>query len=140
MCLCFGTDTKAPDREYVESSIVAPGCEVGTAKAGTSILDLSVCYDLRSPELYSLLALRGAEVLAVPAAFTLHTSKDYWELLLSARAVENQTYVLAPAQWGQKADGRWTYWRSMIVGPGVGFLAPAPTVMVTYSPRWTSTT
>ena len=126
MCLCFGTDTKAPDREYVESSIVAPGCEVVTAKAGTSTLGLSVCYDLRFPELYRLLALRGAEVLAVPAAFTLQTGKDYWELLLRARAVENQTYVLAPAHWGQKADGRWTYGRSMIVDPWGTVLGTCP--------------
>jgi predicted amidohydrolase len=108
-------DVKAPDREYVESGIVAPGREIVTAKAGVATLGLSVCYDLRFPELYRLLALRGAEVLAVPAAFTLQTGKDHWELLLRARAVENQAYLVAPAQWGQKADGRWTYGWSMIV-------------------------
>jgi deaminated glutathione amidase len=110
-------DVKAPDREYVESRIITPGREVVTAKAGATTLGLSVCYDLRFPELYRLLALSGAEILAVPAAFTLQTGKDHWEILLRARAVENQAYVIAPAQWGQKADGRWTYGRSMIVDP-----------------------
>lgn len=110
-------DVKAPDREYLESKTIAPGEEIVTAKAGVATLGLSVCYDVRFPELYRLLALRGAEVIAVPAAFTLQTGKDHWELLLRARAVENQAFVVAPAQWGQKADGRWTYGRSMIVDP-----------------------
>ena len=110
-------DVKAPDREYLESKTIASGSEIVTAKAGVANLGLSVCYDVRFPELYRLLALRGAEVFAVPAAFTLQTGKDHWELLLRARAVENQAFVVAPAQWGQKADGRWTYGRSMIVDP-----------------------
>ena len=119
-------DVKAPDREYIESKTIAPGREVVTAKAGAATLGLSVCYDLRFPELYRLLTLRGAEVLAVPAAFTLQTGKDHWELLLRARAVENQAYVVAPAQWGQKADGRWTYGRSMIVDPWGTVLGTCP--------------
>ena len=119
-------DVKAPDREYLESKLIAPGREIVTAKAGVATLGLSVCYDLRFPELYRLLALRGAEILAVPAAFTLQTGKDHWELLLRARAVENQAYVVAPAQWGQKADGRWTYGRSMIVDPWGTILAQCP--------------
>ena len=119
-------DVKAPDREYLESKTVAPGAEIVTAKAGAATLGLSVCYDVRFPELYRLLALRGAEVLAVPAAFTLQTGKDHWELLLRARAVENQAFVVAPAQWGQKADGRWTYGRSMIVDPWGTILAQCP--------------
>ncbi len=119
-------DVKAPDRDYKESEMIAPGREVVTAKAGAATLGLSVCYDLRFPELYRLLALRGAEILAVPAAFTLQTGKDHWELLLRARAVENQAYVIAPAQWGQKADGRWTYGRSMIVDPWGTILSTCP--------------
>ncbi len=119
-------DVKAPDREYLESRIIAPGHDIVIAKAGAATLGLSVCYDLRFPELYRLLALRGAEILAVPAAFTLQTGKDHWELLLRARAVENQAYVVAPAQWGQKADGRWTYGRSMIVDPWGTVLATCP--------------
>jgi deaminated glutathione amidase len=119
-------DVKAPDREYLESGTIAPGEEIVTAKAGAATLGLSVCYDVRFPELYRLLALRGAEVLAVPAAFTLQTGKDHWELLLRARAVENQAFVVAPAQWGRKADGRWTYGRSMIVDPWGTVLATCP--------------
>ncbi len=119
-------DVKAPDREYVESRTIAPGREGITAKAGVATLGLSVCYDLRFPELYRLLALGGTKILAVPSAFTLQTGKDHWELLLRARAVENQAYVLAPAQWGQKADGRWTYGRSMIADPWGTVLAQCP--------------
>jgi deaminated glutathione amidase len=119
-------DVKVSDREYLESANIAPGSEIVTAKAGAATLGLSVCYDVRFPELYRLLALRGAEILAVPAAFTLQTGKDHWELLLRARAVENQAFVVAPAQWGQKADGRWTYGRSMIVDPWGTVLATCP--------------
>jgi predicted amidohydrolase len=119
-------DVKASGQEYLESGTIEPGREIVTAKAGVTALGLSVCYDLRFPELYRLLALRGAEVLSVPAAFTLQTGKDHWELLLRARAVENQAFVLAPAQWGQRADGRWTYGRSMIVDPWGTVLATCP--------------
>ena len=119
-------DVKAPDRDYLESRTVAPGSEVVAAKAGPATIGLSVCCDLRFPELYRLLALQGAEILAVPAAFTLQTGKDHWELLLRARAVENQAFVVAPAQWGQKADGRWTYGRSMVVDPWGTVLAQCP--------------
>jgi predicted amidohydrolase len=119
-------DVKAPDREYLESRTIAAGTEIVTVKAGAATIGLSVCYDVRFPELYRLLALRGAEVLAVPAAFTLQTGKDHWELLLRARAVENQAYVVAPAQWGRKADGRWTYGRSIIVDPWGTVLAQCP--------------
>jgi deaminated glutathione amidase len=119
-------DVKAPDREYLESEAIAAGTEIVTAKAGVATLGLSVCYDVRFPELYRLLALRGAEVLAVPAAFTLQTGKDHWELLLRARAVENQAFVVAPAQWGRKANGRWTYGRSIVVDPWGTVLAQCP--------------
>ena len=119
-------DVKAPDREYLESADMAPGNEVVTAKAGSTVLGLSVCYDVRFPELYRLLALRDAEILAVPAAFTLQTGKDHWEVLLRARAIENQAFVVAPAQWGRKADGRRTYGRSMIVDPWGTVLAQCP--------------
>ncbi len=119
-------DVKVADREYLESRTIAPGKEIVTAKAGPATIGLSVCYDVRFPELYRMLALAGAEILMVPAAFTLQTGKDHWELLLRARAVENQAYVVAPAQWGQKADGRWTYGRSMIVDPWGVVLARCP--------------
>jgi deaminated glutathione amidase len=114
------------DKEYLESATIAPGDEVVTAKAGATTLGLTVCYDVRFPELYRLLALAGAEVLAVPAAFTLQTGKDHWEVQLRARAIENQAFVIAPAQWGQKADGRRTYGRSMIVDPWGTVLSTCP--------------
>lgn len=119
-------DVSVSDKKYLESATISPGDEIVTAKAGAATLGLSVCYDVRFPELYRLLALRGSEILAVPAAFTLQTGKDHWELLLRARAVENQAYVVAPAQWGQKADGRWTYGRSMIVDPWGTVLSQCP--------------
>jgi predicted amidohydrolase len=119
-------DVKVSDKEYLESANIAPGKDIVTAKAGPATLGLSVCYDIRFPELYRLLALRGAEILGVPAAFTLQTGKDHWEVLLRARAVENQAFVVAPAQWGRKADGRWTYGRSMIVDPWGIVLATCP--------------
>lgn len=119
-------DVELPDGEYLESETIAPGDEIVTAKAGSATLGLSVCYDVRFPELYRLLALRGAQVLAVPAAFTLQSGKDHWELLLRARAVENQAFVVAPAQWGQQADGRWTYGRAMIVDPWGTVVAQCP--------------
>jgi predicted amidohydrolase len=119
-------DVKVSNDEYLESATIAPGNEIVTAKAGVATLGLSVCYDLRFPELYRLLALRGAEILAVPAAFTLQTGKDHWEILLRARAVENQAFVVAPAQWGRKANGRWTYGRSTIVDPWGTVLATCP--------------
>ena len=119
-------DVKVSEKEYLESANIAPGSEIVAAKAGAATLGISVCYDVRFPELYRLLALRGAEILAVPAAFTLQTGKDHWEILLRARALENQAFVVAPAQWGQKADGRWTYGRSMIVDPWGVVLAICP--------------
>lgn len=119
-------DVKAPDREYLESASMAPGSEAVTAGAGETKVGLSVCYDLRFPELYRALALDGAEVLTVPSAFTLQTGKDHWELLLRARAVENQAYVIAPNQWGRSADGRSIYGRSMIVDPWGTVLSTCP--------------
>jgi predicted amidohydrolase len=119
-------DVRVSENEYLESATIAPGGEIATAKVGVATLGLSVCYDVRFPELYRLLALRGAEILTVPAAFTLQTGKDHWEILLRARAVENQAFVVAPAQWGHKANGRWTYGRSMIVDPWGTVLATCP--------------
>jgi predicted amidohydrolase len=87
---------------------------------------LSVCYDLRFPELYRILAVEGAEVVTVPAAFTLYTGKDHWELLLRARAVENQCFVVASNEWGVHEEGKAAYGRSMIVDPWGVVLATAP--------------
>jgi predicted amidohydrolase len=110
---------------YRESEIEEPGdgpvsCEVEGWRLG-----LTVCYDLRFPELYRILAVEGAELVTVPAAFTLFTGKDHWELLLRARAVENQSYVVAANQWGA-VEGKASYGRSSIVDPWGVVLAQAP--------------
>ena len=89
-------------------------------------MGLSVCYDLRFPELYRTLAATGAELLVVPAAFTLHTGKDHWHVLLRARAVESQCYVAAAAQWGKHPLGRVTYGHALIVDPWGTVLAEVP--------------
>src|SRR5262249_10576670 len=78
---------------------------------------LSICYDLRFPEFYRKLRAEGADVFVVPAAFTLHTGKDHWHVLLQARAIENQVYVVAPAQFGRHNERRTTYGHSLIVDP-----------------------
>ena len=80
-------------------------------------LGLSVCYDLRFPELYRKLVDRGADVIVVPAAFTLATGKDHWHVLLRARAIESQAYVIAAGQWGAHPRGRRTYGKSLVVDP-----------------------
>lgn len=102
---------------YHESAAVAPGTEVVAADTEVGRMGLSVCYDLRFPELYRRLSRDGATVLTVPAAFTLMTGKDHWEVLLRARAIENQAYVLAPAQGGRHSANRMTYGHAMVVDP-----------------------
>jgi predicted amidohydrolase len=81
---------------------------------------------MRFPELYRCLALAGAKVIAVPAAFTAFTGKDHWEPLLRARAIENQCYIIAPAQWGEHPVGRQCYGRSLIINPWGTVIAQAP--------------
>jgi predicted amidohydrolase len=119
-------DVEVGGQVYRESEVEEPGesaisCDVEGWKVG-----LTVCYDLRFPELYRILAVEGAEVITVPSAFTLFTGKDHWELLLRARAVENQCYVVAADQWGTHGDGKASYGRSMIVDPWGLVLAQAP--------------
>jgi predicted amidohydrolase len=111
---------------YRESESQEAGDEIALFDTDGWRVGLTICYDVRFPELYRILALRGAQLVTVPAAFTLHTGKDHWELLLRARAVENQCYVLAAAEWGLGDDGRATYGRSMIVDPWGVVLACAP--------------
>jgi deaminated glutathione amidase len=102
---------------YRESAAVAPGTEVVVADSPLGKVGLSVCYDLRFPELYRQLAKNGAVLLTVPAAFTLMTGKDHWEVLLRARAIENQAYVIAPAQQGKHPKDRMTWGHAMVVDP-----------------------
>lgn len=102
---------------YRESAAVAPGTEVVVADTPVGKVGLSVCYDLRFPELYRKHSELGAVLLTVPAAFTLATGKDHWEVLLRARAIENQAYVIAPAQQGRHPKDRWTWGHAMVVDP-----------------------
>jgi deaminated glutathione amidase len=112
--------------DYQESGQIRPGNRVVTADLEGITFGLSICYDLRFPELYRALSLRGAQVAFVPAAFTLITGRDHWFPLLRARAIENQMYLVAPAQFGQHDDGRRTYGRSAIVDPWGTVVAAAP--------------
>jgi nitrilase len=100
---------------YDEGKVLEAGGQPTSFAAGDVRVGLSVCYDLRFPELYR--SYGGCELLAVPAAFTYTTGQAHWELLLRARAVENQCYVIAPAQGGKHANGRRTWGHSMIVDP-----------------------
>ena len=111
---------------YRESQSVAPGDDVVVADVDGVPTGLSICYDLRFPELYRRLADDGARVLVVPAAFMLHTGRDHWEVLLRARAIENQCYVLAAGQIGDHDPGRTCFGRSMIVDPWGTVVAQAP--------------
>ncbi|MCO4761291.1 MAG: carbon-nitrogen hydrolase family protein [Myxococcales bacterium] len=116
---------------FKESDDIIPGTQPVIADIEGMRLGLSICYDLRFPELYRKLAEAGAEVITVPAAFTAQTGKAHWEVLLRARAIENQCYVLAPDQWGIHGGKRHSHGDSMIIDPwgqviarvsdGVGF-------------------
>jgi predicted amidohydrolase len=110
---------------YRESANVAPGNAPVVADTPWGPLGLSICYDLRFPELYRELARRGARYLAVPSAFTPQTGKDHWEVLLRARAIENQAFVVAPAQAGRHGPDRASHGRSMIIDPWGLVLAQA---------------
>jgi nitrilase len=103
--------------QYLESRSFEPGDEVVVADTPCGKLGLAVCYDLRFPELFRRLLDQGAELFVVPAAFTAHTGKAHWEVLVRARAIENLAYVIAAAQGGRHANGRETHGDSMIVSP-----------------------
>ena len=120
-------DVEVGGRTYRESEFEAPGDEPVTSQlADGSGLGLTICYDLRFPELSRILAVEGATVLTVPAAFTETTTRDHWEVLLRARAIENQCFVIAANQVGEPAPGIRTGGRSMIVDPWGLVLAQAP--------------
>jgi deaminated glutathione amidase len=120
-------DVEIPGRvSYQESRSVAPGTDPVAVDVDGVRLGLSICYDLRFPELYRRLAIAGAKVLAVPAAFMTHTGRDHWEVLLRARAIENQCYVVAAGQIGDHDPGRTCYGRSMVIDPWGTVLAQAP--------------
>jgi predicted amidohydrolase len=111
----FDVTIPGRDEQYRESTHVAAGREPVIADTPVGRLGLSVCYDMRFPELYRELVAQGAEWLAMPAAFTVPTGRAHWETLLRARAIENLCYVVAPAQSGTHSSGRETYGDSLIV-------------------------
>ena len=119
-------DVDAGGVSYRESEHERPGAEIVTAPLGELIAGLTVCYDLRFPELFRILALRGARLLTVPSAFTAATGRDHWEVLLRARAIENQAFVLAPNQVGQAPPHFDSFGHSAIVDPWGKVLATAP--------------
>jgi len=104
-------------REYSESATYAGGDQAVVAEAAGLKLGLTICYDVRFPALHQVLATAGAEVLTVPAAFTVPTGAAHWEILLRSRAIETGCYVIAAAQAGQHQNGRSTYGHSMIIDP-----------------------
>jgi predicted amidohydrolase len=104
-------------KSFRESETVEPGAEPIVAATPWGGLGLTVCYDLRFPELYRALAFGGARLIAVPSAFTLETGKDHWHVLLRARAIENQVYLFAPAQFGNHGGNRRSYGHALIVDP-----------------------
>lgn len=130
----FDVQLPGGQESYHESARTRPGTTVGTVAVDGARLGLSVCYDLRFPELYRELAAQGAELLAVPSAFTARTGRAHWEILLRARAVENQAVVIGAAQVGRHPSGRDTWGHSMIVGPWGDVLAertePTPGVVL----------
>lgn len=103
--------------EYRESSTYAPGDRAVVADTDFGKVGLTICYDLRFAALYRVLAQAGAEVITVPAAFTVPTGEAHWHVLLRARAIETGAFILAPGQTGTHADGKATYGHSLIVAP-----------------------
>jgi deaminated glutathione amidase len=119
-------DVEAGGFVYRESDAEEPGDEPVVAEIEGWPVGLTVCYDIRFPELYRILALEGALLFTIPAHFTLYTGKDHWELLLRARAVENQCYVAAATQIGETLPGRQSFGRASIVDPWGIVVAQAP--------------
>ena len=122
----FERETAGVRESYDEGRSILAGRVPTALDAGPIRLGLSVCYDLRFPELYRALMSPPCDLIAVPAAFTYTTGQAHWELLLRARAVENQCYVIAPAQGGRHENGRRTWGHSMIVDPWGEVLAVRP--------------
>jgi deaminated glutathione amidase len=115
----------AGGESYRESNAFRPGGQTVLAETPWGVLGMTVCYDLRFPQLYRTLAQAGADFLAIPSAFTVPTGKAHWHVLMRARAIENGCFVFAPAQWGEHAEGRRTYGHSLIVDPWGEVLADA---------------
>ena len=119
-------DVEVGGTAYRESEYEQAGEEIVSAPLEDIELGLTVCYDLRFPELYRILAVRGARLIAVPSAFTAVTGRDHWQVLLRARAIENQVFVIAPNQVGEAPPHYSSFGQSAIVDPWGAVLASAP--------------
>jgi predicted amidohydrolase len=120
-------DVEIDGRSYSESDVEQAGQEIVLSETSGGVeLGLAICYDLRFPELFRILAVRGARLVALPSAFTLPTTRDHWEILIRARAIENQTFVIAANQVGRHSGGQRSGGRSMVVDPWGVVLAQAP--------------
>jgi deaminated glutathione amidase len=119
-------DVDVDGHRYRESDTMSPGEDVVLTKLGDVAIGLTICYDLRFPELYRRLGAGGARIITAPSAFTFETGKDHWDLLVRTRAVENQVFVLAAAQVGSHPPGLACYGNAMIVDPWGTVLARAP--------------
>lgn len=113
----FDVDIPGREERYRESATIAAGRSPTVVATPIGRLGMAVCYDVRFPELFRVMQSQGAEILSLPSAFTAPTGRAHWEILLRARAVENLSFVLAPAQGGHHANGRETHGDSMIVDP-----------------------
>jgi predicted amidohydrolase len=118
-------DVEVGNVAYRESAVEQAGSEIAIGEAGGAKVGLTICYDLRFPELYRILALRGARVITVPSAFTERTGRDHWEVLIRARAIEDQVFMIAAGQIGFAPPHYRSYGRSMIVDPWGVVLAQA---------------
>ena len=118
-------DVDVGDVTYRESEVEQAGGEVALGETTGALVGLTICYDLRFPELFRILALRGARVITVPSAFTERTGRDHWEVLIRARAIEDQVFMVAPGQIGFAPPHYRSYGRSMIVDPWGVVLAQA---------------
>lgn len=119
--------TLSDDHAYRESDSHSPGSEIVVIDSPVGVLGLSVCYDVRFPELFRAMSARGAQIMIIPAAFIVPTGRLHWEVLLRARAIENCAYVVASAQWGVHGQGRETYGDSMIIAPTGKIIERLPT-------------
>ncbi len=118
-------DVNVGKDEYRESDNVQAGETITVVETPFGKLGLAICYDLRFPELFRALMLKGAEIFVLPSAFTVPTGQAHWEILLRARAIENLCYMVAPGECGKRADNRPTFGHSMIVNPWGEVLAKA---------------
>lgn len=135
----FDVEVSDQTKSYFESSHTQAGSTLSVVETGFTNIGLSVCYDLRFPELYRALRSQGADIITVPSAFTYQTGKAHWQALLQARAIENQCYIIAAGQQGVHKNGRETWGHSMIISPWGEILSSIPEqpgiISVEYQPE-----